>query len=102
MLRDNKNVIPSDRLRHDIAGGLSRWMQRLSEIVRVSLRNFAFLIVHLTQYSGSKVFSHCFGIMLFALVATQAQAVTNISGTIATDTTWDVAGSPYVLTGRFL
>src|SRR3970040_2166015 len=38
--------------------------------------------------------------IIFVLAATQAQAATNVSGTITTDTTWDVAGSPYVVDGH--
>jgi hypothetical protein len=35
--------------------------------------------------------------LLFAL--STASAATNVSGTISSDTTWDLAGSPYILDG---
>lgn len=37
--------------------------------------------------------------VVLLLTATQAYALTNVSGTIAADTTWDAANGPYVLTG---
>ena len=33
------------------------------------------------------------------LISSQAAALTNVSGTISTDTTWNLAGSPYIVTG---
>ena len=39
---------------------------------------------------------------VFGLIfcATHADAQTDVSGNISVNTTWDVSGSPYVLTGR--
>lgn len=36
----------------------------------------------------------------FYVFVVKAEAATNVSGNISVDTTWDVAGSPYVLTGN--
>ncbi|ANM29662.1 hypothetical protein ABI59_08830 [Acidobacteria bacterium Mor1] len=37
-------------------------------------------------------------LLVAVLAATTASAQTNVSGTLSTDTTWDLAGSPYVVT----
>ncbi len=69
MLRCNMNKISSGRLRREGAGCLLRWAQCLARFADALVRAFAFLITHPTHYSGSRIFSHCFGAILFALVA---------------------------------
>ncbi len=60
------------------AGGVFRWAQCLARFTHASMRAFAFLNVHLTQFSSSKALSHCFGVMLFVLASAQVYAAVDI------------------------
>jgi hypothetical protein len=52
----------------------------------------------ITTQSTRQIIAVAFGLLLL-LMALNAQAQTNVSGTISSDTTWDLAGSSYMLDG---